>query len=475
MAFDPCREWLGIDAVYLSDPRKVLGLPPGRLPAELVHAAAAERLAALAGVRPGAFAKAHSALVARVLEARDKLLEDAMPEARPPAAQFPPPLPPADPVMPFGPATGGADPAAPSMASDGEAELEPPIPWSPRSGAVPRARVRRRGRSPEGNGLLLSAIALLAAAVAGLAFLVSQGGWPGRREVAVESPRSGKGTVPAVSETPPAVPPTAGQRQPAGTGSTAGESTPPPDSGGDEAQRRKSEAKARREREARQAAEEARRQEQQQAEEQQRLEERRLAEERMKSEEQQRAEREMRSRISEAVEKGIRDAYKAIQRGEFDTARRAIAAAGSQIGDDVEAATRLERWNLFTSYAREFPRFRDQAFAAANAGRDYEVNGKKFTVIEITPESFVYRLAGENVRVPPDAVDPAITMAIVAAWFAADGRAANHLFLGAHWLSLDPPDTRRARAEWRIAGNGGENVEPLMALLDDPVIRQAGR
>jgi len=41
MAFDPCRDWLGIAAVDLADPRKVLGLPPGVLSADAVSTAAA--------------------------------------------------------------------------------------------------------------------------------------------------------------------------------------------------------------------------------------------------------------------------------------------------------------------------------------------------------------------------------------------------------------------------------------------------
>ena len=88
---------------------------------------------------------------------------------------------------------------------------------------------------------------------------------------------------------------------------------------------------------------------------------------------------------------------------------------------------------------------------------------------------FIYKLAGKIELIPRDRVDPRIAMAIVESWFDTDGRAANHLFLGARWLCLDPPDTRRARADWQIAGDGGEQVGPLLMLLDDPVIRRAAR
>jgi len=77
MAFDPCREWLGIDAVDLGDPGRVLGLPPGCRDAGLIGRAAETRLEALRQVTPGPFAKAHAVLVARVEEARDSLLAAA--------------------------------------------------------------------------------------------------------------------------------------------------------------------------------------------------------------------------------------------------------------------------------------------------------------------------------------------------------------------------------------------------------------
>jgi hypothetical protein len=185
-----------------------------------------------------------------------------------------------------------------------------------------------------------------------------------------------------------------------------------------------------------------------------------------------RAERE-RIRLRGSLDKSLGEAYAAVQRGEFDTADRLLTAAGNQVGDDVEAATRLERWRLFVDYSRGFTGYRDQAFEAAKAGRDYTVNGKTFALIEITPELFIYRLAGRNERVPRERIDPRIELAVVEKWFAADGRPANHLFLGARWLSLAPPNVGRARAEWRVAGDGGEEVGGLLALIDDPVIRRA--
>jgi hypothetical protein len=474
MAFDPCREWLGIDAVDLTDPRKVLGLLPGEPTAAEVQVAAAERLATLARATPGPFAKAHAALVARVEEARDRLLADAGGVAPPP-----PPPPPAPAVAS---ATSILPPPADSLDPSVEAVGIPPGPVVSR-----RSTASRRQRDAGGGGLLAGSIALLAAAVAVLAFFVVQFGQFGGRTVATR-PETVVTVVKKGNDPPPARPaPSPAPSEPK-TPEPTGRINEPPDAppeqpsepegrGTDDAGGPPMEASSEPDRNAEREAEEARRraEQAQKKEEQRKLEEQQKQEQQRMLDEERRADERARARMAEAVEKQLREAYAAIQRGEFDTAQRAIAAAANQVGDDVTAATRVQNWDLFARYAREFPGYRERAFAAANAGREYEVGGKKFSVVEITPELFVYRLSGKNERVPRDAVDPQITLAIVEAWFAADGRAANHLFLGAHWLSLSPPDTRRARAEWQIAGDGGENIAPLMALLDDPVIRQAGR
>jgi hypothetical protein len=453
MAFDPCRDWLGIAAVDLADPRKVLGLPPGVLIPDAVSTAAAARLEALRQVKPGPFAKAHAALVNRVQEARNQLLGEAMAAAPP---QPPPPFAPR--LTP--------EPVPVSLERDDQpsaAALElPPVPIVARRTTAPR-----RPRSSAGGALLLGSIALLTAAVAVLAFAVSQG-WTSGRQVATKPPVKGNTVPPA----PPA-PPTTGQQPPERPAPAPVKPTPEPPMANNPNPAGQREAEERAERARKQAADKARQQEAVRTAERQAAE-KKAAEEKA-AETQGQAAAEMQAKLAEAVEQSLREAYKAIQRAEFDTAKRAIASAGKQAGDDVEQATRVERWNLFATYAQAFLKFRDQALAAANAGREYDVDGTKFAVVEVTPDTFIYRLAGKNVRVPRDEMNPRMMMAIVETWFAADGRAANHLFLGAHWLALAPPDTRRARAEWRIAGGGGENVAPLMTLLDDPVIRRAGR
>jgi hypothetical protein len=473
MAFDPCREWLGIDAVDLADPCRVLGLGHGGQDAEAIGRAADARLEALSRVAPGPFAKAHAALIAKVEEARDFLLAQTFTAAAmsQSAAVAPAPLEP--PGVHVGSARWPGTPAS----SEYVPATESPDDEFLAAQMVGRPTKRARRASSGAGGLLLTSLALLAAAAA-LIVVLMLGTERDARRVGLASGQSGPAKPGAAAVTrpqSPVVPPPAASPRPAAASPAAGPpptadrpesaAEPPPGDGADgQLQQRMENEPSRRDAAlatqqaaAAQAAEEARRRAELQA-----------------AEAKQRAEQEQRQ-MQAAFEAALADAYAALQRGEFDTADRAIAAAEKRVGDDVEAATRLERWRLLATYARDFVGHRDQAFAAANAaGSEYTVEGKTFAVIEITPDKFIYRLSGRTERVDRERA-PQIEMAIVEAWFAADGRPANHLFLGAHWLCLDPPNRARAKAAWRIAGAGGEQVEPLVALLDDPVILGAAR
>lgn len=463
MAFDPCREWLGIDAIDLADPRLVLGVPPDAHDADLIARAAAARLEALQRVSPGPFAKAHTALVARVEEARDKLLAQA-----PAAAALPPPVP-----TPSGfraaPVPAAVAPASASPTEIPEPQAAADAPFSLPGPRSLRAALPRRRSS--GGGLVLGAIALLGAAAAVLAVFVFRDA----RQVAAG----------------PARPVDRAAANRASAGSAGSSAEPVDDESVDRPRRQRNrEPRAAEVAKPRDVEAEERRLEGEaeqaptaiDAEARRAAEERTAAEARMRADrERQQAEADRRraeqeqATMSAALDKSLTEAYVAIQRQEFDTALRAITAAEKNVGDDVDAATRVERWRLFAAYAKEFFAYQAQAFAAANSGREFEADGVRFSVIEIKPDLFVYKVAGRIERVSRKTVDRRIEMAVVDHWFAADGRAANHLFLGARWLSFDPPDVQRARREWQIAGDGGETVAPLMVLLDDPVIRRAGR
>ena len=417
MAFDPCREWLGIDTQELADPCRVLGLPPGGGDADAILGAAERRLEALRRVSPGPFAKAHAALLVRVEEARDNLLGEAM---------------------------------------------EAPLPTF----SVRRAGRSRRRRSADTGGLLLSMGILLGLAFAVLLLLFMRPELWGSLFVPLKKTRpvAAQG-VGALTKPPQDAEPQRPRKE------TALESDQQAAAlrAEENRRRRADEAEAQARREAKRADQARREEAARMAErESQRVEAERTAEERRRAD----AER---ARMTETLNGGIEQAYQALRREEFAAADGLLANLERQLGDDVEATGRLERWKLFATYAKEFSTFREQAFTAANEGREYEIDGTPFAVVEITPAMLIYKRAGRIERVPREKIDPRIPMAIVEAWFAVDGRAANHLFLGAHWLCLDPPDTRWARTAWQAATAGGADASPLLALLDDPVIQRPDR
>ena len=67
-----------------------------------------------------------------------------------------------------------------------------------------------------------------------------------------------------------------------------------------------------------------------------------------------------------------------------------------------------------------------------------------------------------------EALDGAECLAIVTEWF--DERPANNLFLGAWHATKPEPDLGRARGHFESAEAGGINAEPLLRLLDDPLL-----
>ena len=175
------------------------------------------------------------------------------------------------------------------------------------------------------------------------------------------------------------------------------------------------------------------------------------------------------------IEPLLRDAYAALQREDFNAADAALAEAESRVGSHRDTNKRVTRWKLLASYARKYAPLRDGAFQAANQGREYELDGQTFVVVEIRPDMVVYRQDGAQHRVLRTALDPRIEMAIVAKWLAGDGRPANHIYLGSRLLCCAPPRLESCRAEWQTAADRGAPVAPLLPLLDDPVVKAAVR
>jgi hypothetical protein len=74
--FDPCRQWLGIDAVHAGNARLMLGVSLEEADPAVVLRAAEARLNLLRAISPGPFEMARAGLIKRVEEAREKLLAE---------------------------------------------------------------------------------------------------------------------------------------------------------------------------------------------------------------------------------------------------------------------------------------------------------------------------------------------------------------------------------------------------------------
>lgn len=456
MAFDPCREWLGIDAVDLDKPHLVLGLSAAETDPVAVSRAAATRLAILNSLAPGPFVVARDALLQRVQEARDSMLEALPPPGGMAAADPPVPRPAPRQIAPWAHASSRSSSLSLPGADPGPATWPAPTAVAGQGGfAFDSSDVRPRGTAyhphhhshrhasrSATSGAALPAIALLLAASAGLG-----GYWyasrdkadrqiasrdaerPSRRPTADEPDRDQPGRPRAEpserprsrprprprpdADDPPPSPvsaPTPAQPQPA--------QPQPPVVPGDEA-----------------AA----------------------------------------ARAAAAVDASLRKAFAAITSKDYASAGRTIQAARDQAGDDPDLHARIDRWNLFNEYAKDFAGHAANALKAANAGRDYALGKTRIAVIESTPTMLVYKQAGAVKRVPRERVPHDVLTAIVGTWFAADGRAANHIFLGIHHLAQPHPDVAAARREWHTATSGGESMAGMMPLLDDPIIADAAR
>jgi outer membrane biosynthesis protein TonB len=445
IGFDPSREWLGIDAVDLADPFRVLGLAVNVSDPAVVTAAAGRLLEKLHSVDPGPFKRAHEALVRRIETSRDEVL--ATIAAR--APRFNPPPPPAGLATPtLAPASPSPwSPPPPPRLPAGMMTADPASPLAPAAEAdvihVRRsARVRRK--SPSVVPTLLSLIALAAVGVAAYRFWPQPGAMrsQGTSPVAVVLPRPEQ-PAPAPSQPPtaaaatpatkppPAVPPTPmppvnPPSLPPTNDTPAPESQPQPPPPPSQPEPPPTPPQP---------------------------------------------DPQARARTAAAIDKALRAAYEAIRAGEFDTADRQVAAA-AKLAEEDDQARRVTSWLQFTRYARQAADYREQALDAANAGGDYDIGKQRIAVVESTPERFVYHKDGRNVRISPRTnVPPPIVTAILRAWFAAADRPGNHVFLGTYLLARSEPNARLAAAEWNLAGQRGEDVSNLEPLLKDPIIR----
>lgn len=171
------------------------------------------------------------------------------------------------------------------------------------------------------------------------------------------------------------------------------------------------------------------------------------------------------------IEKALRAAYAAIRSGDFTAAESELDAVTP--GDDDAVGDRLARWKRFLGYAKGFADLRTRAYRDSE-NTEFELEDRIIVIIEIDGDRIVYRDSGKQQRKTLDELPPEIDRAIVEQWLGRDGRAANHLFLGASHLAKDRPSPADATREWRRAAAGGEADGRLLEpLVRDPVILDA--
>lgn len=482
----PCRDWLALEPGDLAFPHRVVGVAEDERDPLAIVRAADRRFAVLRTVPPERAAE-RDALTAQVEAARDALLAVAA-RATPPAQ---PPVPSTHRENPM--PTHPAPPPVPAAAGPAPAPPPPPIPFPVVPPPVPPAiaadasetvapesvrftpRPRRRHRGGDGGATALG-VAALAMAVAALAFYLA---WPhlqtgplvsrANRKAPLDAPAGGRATAQRPEPTTtrktqprpegrPATPPVQ-EREPQQPAPVHPESEPrraPPSADPDDDPRSTPATTA--------------------------------------------TTAVMSAapapatappppppptppppppvdveRVRSLVGAAIAEAYAAIRDGDFEDAQRKLNSVADTALDDQEATDRLQRWKQFATYATAYPRYRDKALASAAATTaTYDMGGRKIAVVEFTAGEFIYRDSrrpGQNQRVARDAIPPDIERVLVEQWFANDGRAANHLFLGAAALSGRSPDPARARRAWEAAAEGNEpDGRLLLRLLDDPII-----
>jgi outer membrane biosynthesis protein TonB len=508
--FDPCRQWLGIDAVDLGNARLVLGVTPEESDPLVVLRAADARLNLLRAISPGPFELARTSLIKRVEETREKVLAEIAASPRPapgvaggfampappshlaaatpqvpvmPSAGLPPAVPPAVPVVPPMVPGGGWSQAAGQAAGDGNGFGHVAI----------RTTVYRKKTPVAGTALALLALASLAG---GLAYYVitkekaqhSRAARSNDRLTARADPPANVGATESVAQR--RAEPAAGRKHGGMTRKDRREDEPPPDPLSDRAistGKPRSQEKERRpppqpdpqpeaESEAVAAPPEAMEPPpppkktalnppQAPQQKPQKPEEESPAKENPVKETPEQA-RQLDDTLAEVLE--------AMQQQEDDTVKRRLAEAFEQAGGrnfGNAASQRIDSWQQLATYYKGFLEFREKALAAVKAGNEYEVKNKKIAVVEIDDTVFKYRVAGETKRTDRDKIPGGIVLAILMEWF--DANPANDLYVGAYHLAKAESAPELAREHWEKAEAGGADASALMPLLDDPVFARA--
>ena len=480
--FDPCRQWLGIDAVHAGNARLILGVSPQEADPSVVLRAAEARLNLLRAISPGPFEMARAGLIKRVEEAREKLIAEIAASPQRPrsdsAVPFAMPAPPsqrAGGVPPIAATRPAAIPAVPPV-------LRPAVPVVPP--AVPPAVP---GGDFRGDGVGAEAIAIRTtvyrkkAPVAGiatalLALFASAGGLVYYAYYVKPNAKKSdeRQVASAEAEAAPINPQPRQDRRPK-------EGKRAPDPASDDAVSTSKPPSARNER---------RRPSRPEPEPEPKPEPKPEPDRQPEVSSPPRATARPAAAPPPEVMAGditgdmaentaqldatLAEALEALQRQEYDTVTTLLAAASKQAGGRAPgsaASQRLESWQQLAIYSKGFMDYRQRALAAVKSGDEYDVTNQKVGVVEVDADTFTYRSSGGNKTVPRDKIPAGIVLAIVMQWF--DKNPANDLYLGAYHLSKPEPDLPRARAHWEKAQAGGADASDLMPLLDDPVFAKS--
>lgn len=510
--FDPCRQWLGIDAVDLGNARLVLGVSRQEVDPLAVLRAAEARLNLLRTISPGPFEMARAGLIKRVEEAREKLLAEiaaSPPRPRPDAAvTFAMPVPPSQRAATVPPDS----PTYPGVAGDMAASMPPAVPAArpPMPPAVPgggfgadggatiaiRTTVYRKKTPVAGIALTIVA---LSAVVGGLFSYTLYGrknaGKPraakaGERQTARAEPEGSRGGAESVAGRKSASAEQADRRkdeEPLDPRSDRAVSTSKPPSPGKERQRRSppaSESKpapepkpdpdpapepepaskpgAKPEREPVSDGPPARE-----------VMPKPAAADDTAAEEMQAGRKPpefnpdgVMAEENSELDATLAESLEALRRQEYDTVTRLLATAFKQ-ANGPQARQRVAGWQQLATYYKGFMGYREKALAAVKSGDEYDVKDQKISIVEVDDDRFVFRSAGGNKTVPRDKIPAGIVLAIVMQWF--DANPANNLYIGAYHLAKPEPDPARAREHWDQAEAANADASGLMPLLDDPV------
>ena len=471
---DPCRQWLGIDAVDLGNARLVLGVSPQEADPLVVLQAAEARLNLLRAISPGPFAMARAGLIKRVEEAREKLLAEIA--AIPPRPQtgaavaF---------AMPAPPSQRAAPAAAVPMIPQGQAVVPGMPPIVP--AAVPPVPPTVPGGAFHSDGGGVEAIAIRTTVyrkktpVAGIALTVlalsALAGWlvyytaygklkDGKLKTAKSGERHTAHVEPAAD---PVRPPQKNSRR------AVKDDDGPADPSSDRAVSTSKPPSQRTER-TRPSRPEPEPEEEPMPAEEKPAEIKRVNE---KPEEDKPADAppaEAMAKADSRLDATLAEALESLRREEDDTVTRLLAVASKQADGD-DAKERVTGWKLLATYYKGFLDYREKALAAVKPGDEYDVKNQKVGVVEVDDEKFIYRTAGGNKTVARDKIPAGIVLAIVMQWF--DENPANDLYLGAYHLAKPEPDPERAREHWQQALAAGADASGLLPLLDDPVFARS--